>query len=395
MGSVSIDLTEQVQARKALEESEARFRNLVEGSVQGVLIHIDQNPLFVNQAYAEIFGYDSPEELVAQGSALGHVAPQERDRMRAYSKARLRGDDTPVTYEFEGIHKDGTPIWLENRARGITWKGKPAVQRTLVDITERKRAEENLREALEAAEIANRGKTAFLANMGHELRTPLNSVIGFSEVIKDEILGPMDNPKYQDYAADIFTSGQHLLGLISDILDISKIEVGEMDIAEEPVDIGETINFCVRMIKERAERAEIKLSVKIAEGCPALRADERRLRQILLNLLSNAVKFTPSRGKVSIGAEQVNGVGIRLWVSDTGIGIAADDIPRVLKPFTQVRSPYYSNLKGTGLGLSLAKSLSELQGGSLEIESEVGKGTTVSIHFPPGKTISAKKTRTA
>ena len=167
--------------------------------------------------------------------------------------------------------------------------------------------------------------------MSHELRTPLNSVIGFSEVIKDEILGPMDHPKYQDYAADIFTSGKHLLGLNSDILDVSMIEVGEMDIAEEPVDIGETINFCVRMIKERAERAEIKLSVKIAEGCPALRADERRLRQILLNLLSNAVKFTPSRGKVSIGAEQVNGVGIRLWVSDTGIGIAADDIPRVLK----------------------------------------------------------------
>ena len=161
------------------------------------------------------------------------------------------------------------------------------------------------------------------------------------------------------------------------------------------MDIGETINFCVRMIKERAERAEIKLSVIIAEGCPALRADERRLRQILLNLLSNAVKFTPSRGKVSIGAEQVNGVGVRLWVSDTGIGIAADDIPRVLKPFTQVRSPYYSNLKGTGLGLSLAKSLSELQGGSLEIQSKVGKGTTVSIQFPPGKTISAKKTRTA
>ncbi len=389
------DISARKRAEKALEESEARFRNLVEGSVQGVLIHIDHDPQFVNQAYAEIFGYDSPEEVVAEGSALGHVAPRERERMGDFSKARLRGDDAPVSYEFEGIRKDGTPIWLENRARAVTWKGEPAVQRTIVDITERKRAEEKLREALEAAEIANRAKSEFLANMSHELRTPLNSVIGFSQVIKDEILGPMNNPQYQDYAADIFTSGQHLLGLISDILDVSKIEVGEMDIAEEPVDIGETINFCVRMIKERAERAEIKLSVETAEGCPGLRADERRLKQILLNLLSNAVKFTPSRGKVSIGAEQVNGGGVRLWVTDTGIGIEAKDISTVLKPFGQLESPYFRSHEGTGLGLSLAKSLSEIQGGSLEIESEAGKGTTVSVLFPPDKTVTAEKTRTA
>ncbi len=395
IGSINLDISERKKAERALEESEARFRNLVEGSVQGVLIHIDHNPRFVNQAYAEIFGYDSPEELIAEGSAMGHVAPHERDRMRAYTKARIGGDYAPVTYGFEGIRKDGTPIWLENRARAVTWKGKPAVQRTIVDITERKRAEENLREALEAAEIANRAKTEFLANMSHELRTPLNSVIGFSQVIKDSILGPMDNPKYQDYAADIFTSGQHLLVLINDILDVSKIEVGEMDIAEEPVDIGETINFCVRMIKERAERAEIKLSVETAERCPALKADERRLKQILLNLLSNAVKFTPSRGKVSIGADLANGGGIRLWVSDTGIGIAPEDIPRVLKPFAQVESPFYRSYEGTGLGLSLAKSLSEIQGARLEIESEAGKGTTVSVHFPPEKTITAKKNRTA
>ena len=172
IATILTDISERKQAEGALEESEARFRNLVEGSVQGVLIHIDHNPLFVNQAYAEIFGYDSPEELMAQGSALGHVAPRERDRLRAYSKVRLRGDYAPVTYEFEGIRKDETPIWLENRGRKITWKGQPAIQRTLVDITERKRAEENLREALEAAKIANRGKTEVLANMSHELRTP-------------------------------------------------------------------------------------------------------------------------------------------------------------------------------------------------------------------------------
>ena len=272
----------------------------------------------------------------------------------------------------------------------MTWMGQTCVQRTVVDVTERYKAEEMLHWAMEDAEIANRAKSEFLANMSHELRTPLNSVIGFSEILKNQLLGPPDNPKYQEYSADIYDSGKLLLSLISDILDVSKIEVGELEIAEEPINPNDMIEACVRMVSERAERARVALVVEGAGGCPEFLGDERRMKQILLNLLSNAVKFTPPEGRITIDAEMVNGA-LRFQVRDTGIGIAADDIPKVLKPFGQVAQTFTRSHEGTGLGLSLAKSLCELQDGVLEITKEPGRGTTVSVTFPAEK-ILAKTT---
>ena len=389
------DITERKNAEVALEESEERFRNLIEGSVQGVLVHINHKSLFANQAYADIFGYQSPDEIIAQESALDHIAPHERARMKSYSVARLQGLEAPVNYVFEGLRKDGSRIYLENRGRAVIWKGQPAVQRTVVDITERKQAEEGLRQAKEAAEIANRAKSEFLANMSHELRTPLNSVIGFSQVIKDQIIGPGNTSRYREYAADIFYSGTHLLDLISDILDVSKIEVGELDIIEENIDIDKAIQSCARMVQERADKAKITLTIVGVDECPGLLADERRIKQILLNLLSNAVKFTLPGGKVSIGADVTEGGGIKLWVADTGIGIAPEDIPTVLKPFGQVESPFHKSYEGTGLGLSLVKSLSEIHGAELDIDSLPGRGTTVSILFPAQRTVVAKDAKLA
>jgi len=389
------DITERKRAEAALEESEERFRNLIEGSVQGVLIHINHKPLFANQAYAEIFGYPSPEVVMALENALDHVAPHERARMKAYTEARGEGQEAPDVYVFEGLRQDGTGIWLENRVRVVTWKGQAAVQRTVVDITERFQAEEDLRRAKEAAEFANRAKSEFLANMSHELRTPLNSVIGFSQVIKDQMLGSDNMPQYRSYAADIFASGNHLLNLISDILDVSKIEVGEMDIAEENIDVDKAIKSCTRMIRERADKADIFLGIEVDGGCPALLADERRIKQILLNLLSNAVKFTPPEGRVYIGAGVTEDGCIRLWVADTGIGIAPQEIPRVLKPFGQVESAFYRSYEGTGLGLSLVQSLSDLHVAELAIDSQPGRGTTVSILFPAARTVAVEDAQSA
>ena len=383
-----VDITERKRTEESLRQSEENYRNLVEGSVQGIFIHRDFKPLFVNEVLVEMFGYDSPEEVMALPSVDLLYAPEERARLRDMYDARLRGRPVPGYYEFKGLKKDGTIIWLQRTTRTVTWEGEFAVQGAIMDITDIKNAEENLRRAKEIAETANRAKSEFLANMSHELRTPLNSVIGFSEVIKDQHIGPPGGKQYLEYANYIYSSGQHLLGLISDILDVSKIEVGEMDVSEDNIDAGTVVETCAKMIKERADRAKVRLTVENAQGCPGLVGDERRLKQILLNLLSNAVKFTPPQGKVNVGARPLEG-GVQFWVADTGIGISEEDIPLVLKPFAQVASSQTRGHEGTGLGLSLAQSLSELQGAQLEIKSKTGEGTTVTVNFPSDRALGS------
>jgi signal transduction histidine kinase len=254
---------------------------------------------------------------------------------------------------------------------------------TYVDITEELAAERDLRIAKEQAELASRAKSEFLANMSHELRTPLNAIIGFSEVIHDGIFGPVGNPKYMEYIADIHTSGEHLRELINDILDLSKIEAGKLELHEEVVDVTEVIDSCVSLVSERARDAALVLERRVPERPCGLWADKRNLKQVLLNLLSNAVKFTPFGGRVLVAA----GIGpdryFEIAVSDSGIGIAADDIPKVLEPFQQVDSALSRRYEGTGLGLTLSKAMVEKNGGTLEIESAVGAGTTVKVRFPP------------
>jgi len=260
---------------------------------------------------------------------------------------------------------------------------------TYLDITQRKRFEADLRRAKEEAELASRTKTEFLANMSHELRTPLNAVIGFSEIMQSEAFGPLGDRHYNEYAADIRDSGQHLLNLINDLLDVSKIEFGKVELVEETVDLTAILDSCMRLMRDRADQAALELTAHTPPNLPYLRADRRRLKQILLNLMSNAVKFTPSGGQVAVRATLPLDGGLRIAVSDTGIGIAPHDLAKALQPFGQIDSRMTRKYQGTGLGLPLTKSMIELHGGSLQLESAVGRGTTAILWLPPSRLIVA------
>jgi signal transduction histidine kinase len=237
-----------------------------------------------------------------------------------------------------------------------------------------------LRVEKEGAEAASRAKSDFLANMSHELRTPLNAIIGFSEVIKCSIFGPVSE-RYRGYAGDIFNSGTHLLGLINEILDLSKLEAGQLKLHEETIDLAVMIESCMTLVEKQAEKSDIRMSASIDDAYPTIRADDRRLRQILINLLANAVKFTPEGGQIRVSSFLTHG-GLAICVSDTGIGMAPEDIPRALTIFGQVDSMISRKHAGTGLGLPLAKHLVELHGGRLTIDSKVDVGTTVTVVLP-------------
>jgi len=244
--------------------------------------------------------------------------------------------------------------------------------------------EADLREASSRAELANRAKSEFLASMSHELRTPLNAIIGFSEMMNAEMFGGLGSERYRDYINDIHASGVHLLSLINDLLDLSKAEADKLELRETYVDVAAAITHSLRMMTSRANSAGVEVASDLPKDLPLIWADERRLTQIILNLLTNAVKFTPHGGKARIGAEW-RPTGLAIIVDDTGIGIAPEDIPRVVIPFVQVGDLYSRPQEGSGLGLPLSKRLVELHGGSLALDSERGRGTTVTVLFPTSR----------
>jgi signal transduction histidine kinase len=249
--------------------------------------------------------------------------------------------------------------------------------------------QENARElkvSLDAEAAANLAKMRFLASMSHELRTPLNAIMGFSDILKGEVFGPVGSPRYREYAAHIHDSGSHLLDLINDILDIAKLDAAKVELHESEMDVQDVVASCISLLGVQSIKSGVTVSVGKPKERIKFRADERRVRQILLNLLSNAVKFTPEGGEVTITASSKAG-GLTIAVKDTGIGIAEHDIPRALERFGQIDSAMGRKHTGTGLGLPLAKELTELHGGTLTIESELGTGTTVTVTFPPARVI--------
>ncbi|HYM30366.1 MAG TPA: HAMP domain-containing sensor histidine kinase [Candidatus Cybelea sp.] len=276
-------------------------------------------------------------------------------------------------------------VFLVNLISQLAWARKSFKAK----VGELERATAALTTARDEAHAASQAKSHFLANMSHELRTPLNAIIGFSELIRDESFGPVGKACYREYALDIHSSGTHLLNIINDILDLTKIEAGKFDLALEPIELGGLIDTAVRFVEPKAATGEIALKVAVAPGMAPVQADRRALKQILLNLLSNAVKFTPRGGRIEVRATVEPRGEVVIAVADTGIGIAPADMARVMTPFGQVETAYSRSTQGTGLGLPLTKHLVEMHGGHLELVSASGKGTTAIVRLPAGRAVES------
>ncbi|MBL4614915.1 MAG: PAS domain S-box protein [Magnetovibrio sp.] len=385
--SVRVDIT-------ASKHAEAELRQLsraVEQSPVSVMI-TDTNGLitYVNPKFVEATGYASQEAIGQKPNMIssGEMPSKEYDELwqTVSNGHEWRG-------EFHNKHKDGSLYW-EFASISPIKDDRGVITHFLAvkeDITERKRTMRALVEAKEQAELASHTKTQFLANMSHELRTPLNAIIGFSEIIKAQMFGPVGNKNYIEYSANILTSGQHLLHVINDILDVSRIEIGTMQIRERSVNIGELCHDSLYMVRDQAQFSKLTLSDTVQENLPVLRGDPVRIKQIILNLLTNAIKFTPQGGKVDLEVHlDDQDTTIVLVVRDTGCGIPEDKRETILEPFEQVSDIYTRNHEGSGLGLYLVNSFVELHGGTLTIESEVDMGTTVSVRLPIERKIAAQ-----
>jgi PAS domain S-box-containing protein len=375
-----------VETRRAeLALSEMRQRNkLILGAADDGIIGIDDEGriTFANPAAARILKRSISELTGAAVDAVLQPISESFQMSNEVAAALSEGRARQV--EHLDIMVNGGRELPVHLAITPLADGPASLRAVAVfhDISTQIAAQQDLYTAKEQAEAANRSKSGFLAHMSHELRTPLNAIIGFSEVMAEQTLGALEHPQYREYVRHIHNSGSHLLSLINDLLDLSKIEAGKLELWEEDVRVSDIFDRCRIFVSELAHNKGVTFIVAPSAGLPALRCDRRKLKQILVNLLSNAVKYTPSGGRVELLAEEDGAGGVILRVADNGIGIAPHEIKTVLEPFGQVRGAMTRDTEGTGLGLPLTKALVELHGGTLELRSRLGKGTTAIVRLP-------------
>ena len=382
-------LQHEISERQRMENQLVKLSRAVEQSSAGVLItDLDGVIEYVNPKFSDITGYSAAEAIGQRPSILksGYMSQEDYTKLwdTITSGAEWRG-------EMHNKRKDGSLYWdfssisMVRDANGVPTNYLSIKE----DITEIKATMRALQIAKEDAEYANHVKSQFLASMSHELRTPLNAIIGFSEMIITEVFGPVGSPKYTEYLGDIRESGEHLLELITDILDMSKIESGMLELQDNVIEVSLIAEQCRKLISNRAQDKHITLTADLPTPSPVVRGDSVRIKQILINLLTNAVKYTPEGGDIGILCV-INADGeLEITIADTGIGIAKDDIPRALEPFAQMSDIMTNPREGVGLGLYLTRTLVEMHGGRLSIVSELGQGTEVTVYLPSERIVTS------
>jgi signal transduction histidine kinase len=382
---ISQNITDVAVARDEASQFSRRLALALRAAQAGVFeYNYAQKSFWASPELAELIG-DEGMKRVGQDVSL--FVADDRERAQAFFTAAETAElasSIDLRMDQPGGHRW---VKLYFGVRDKDADGRPLLGvGLLIDIDDHKRQEIALADARSAADFANRSKTEFLANMSHELRTPLNAILGFSEVIEQQMFGAIAG-RYVDYAHDIHRSGKHLLELINDVLDLSKLEAGKLDLHETDVVLPALVEDCLTLVRGRADTAGVELKSELAPSMPRLRADARAVKQVLLNFLSNAVKFTPEGGRVSVRAGCGAAGDMRLSVTDTGIGINAADLEIALQPFGQVDSQLARKYEGTGLGLPICKSLVALHGGELSVVSEPNVGTTMTARFPVSRTV--------
>ena len=387
------DLTAQRQVEQALRESEEQYRTVLDSLDEGVVLHDATGAMLATNPAAERMLGLSRDALLDRSDrdtrwrlVREDGTPMPADEVPAHQALVTR---RPCRDTIMGVYRpDGALAWLQVNARPLFHAPSDvphAVVVSFVDITARHEAAKAEQRARKQADAASRAKSDFLAHMSHELRTPLNAIIGFADLLRDEGYGPL-NAYQRGFAADIFQAGEHLLSLVNDILDLSKVESGHMTLQPARIEVPRLLDACVTLLRGRADAAGVTLAVH-TEDTLTLYADARKVKQMLFNLLANAINFTPSGGHVRLTAREVEG-GVALAVADTGVGIGEADRERIFDEFVQVAESGVRREGGTGLGLALTKRLVELHGGTIAVESAVessegrGTGTTFTVWLP-------------
>lgn len=377
------DIEERRRAEKALGDAEKKYRTIVENAAGGIYQLTPEGVyLSANPAMARILGYEKSEDLLRSVKNANETIYRDRHARNVFI-GTLEAAGQAVNHISEMIRADGESIWVNENARTVRDDQGNVLyfEGSIEDVTDRKRSEQEMEKARIESDLSNRAKSEFLANMSHELRTPLNSIIGFSEIITTQAFGPIEKDEYVEYAKNIHDSGKGLLNVINEILDISKIEGSQRELNERVIDLEKVTLSCLELMDGKINDANIEVQ-NLLEKPPQIIGDELAMKQIVMNLLSNAVKFTPEEGRISVSCRMNDNGEVHFAISDTGIGMSEEEIEKALSPFAQLDTDLARSGSGTGLGLTLVDLLVKLHGGRLDIISQKGTGTTVTVVLP-------------